>query len=314
MNNWSTFIVLILLMISCKEVSNTTTQEVTSDIESKPIDSFELPSIPDLVTDPKERMNILTSRYWDNFDFTDKTILSSSDVTERIFVDFLEILQANSPENSRVAIEDLIKRAAVDSTIFIHFANLSEKYLYDLNSPFRDEELYLPVLNEMISSGYLDDVQKIRPRYTLHMIMKNRVGDKAANFIYTSPSGARGSLYGIRSQFTLLFFNNPDCEECNILKSRIKDENIFAGNEIIKVVAIYPDRDLDMWRSTDYPKEWVNGYNSALFDEHIYDLKAMPTLYLLDRDKVVLLKDASFDDVMELLVQNRVGNTIFNDK
>ncbi|MGL5894272.1 MAG: DUF5106 domain-containing protein, partial [Bacteroidales bacterium] len=295
-------------------VSNTTTQEVTSDIESKPIDSFELPSIPDLVTDPKERMNILTSRYWDNFDFTDKTILSSSDVTERIFVDFLEILQANSPENSRVAIEDLIKRAAVDSTIFIHFANLSEKYLYDLNSPFRDEELYLPVLNEMISSGYLDDVQKIRPRYTLHMIMKNRVGDKAANFIYTSPSGARGSLYGIRSQFTLLFFNNPDCEECNILKSRIKDENIFADNEIIKVVAIYPDRDLDMWRSTDYPKEWVNGYNSALFDEHIYDLKAMPTLYLLDRDKVVLLKDASFDDVMELLVQNRVGNTIFNDK
>ncbi|MGL5015151.1 MAG: DUF5106 domain-containing protein [Bacteroidales bacterium] len=295
-------------------MNNTTTQGAKSDIESKSIDSFELPSIPDLVTDPKERMNILTSRYWDNFDFTDTTILSSSDVTERIFVDFLEILQANSPENSRVAIGDLIKRAAVDSTIFIHFANLSEKYLYDLNSPFRDEELYLPVLNEMISSGYLDDAQKIRPRYTLHMIMKNRVGDKAANFIYTSPSGAKGSLYGIKAQFTLLFFNNPDCEECNILKSRIKDENIFADNEIIKVVAIYPDSDLDMWRSTDYPKEWINGYNSTLFDDHIYDLKAMPTLYLLDRDKVVLLKDASFDDVMELLVQNRVGNTIFNDK
>ncbi|MGL4993440.1 MAG: DUF5106 domain-containing protein [Bacteroidales bacterium] len=299
MNHWSTFIVLILLTISCKEASNSTTQVANREIESKSISSFELPSIPDLITDPKERINILTSRYWDNFNFADTSIDRSTDITEMIFVDFLEILQANSAENSRVAIGNLIKRAAVDSATFIHFANLSEKYLYDLNSPFRNEELYLPVLNEMISSEYLDEVQKIRPKYTLHMIMKNRVGERAANFIYASPSGARGSLYGIKSQFTLLFFNNPDCEECNILKSRITEEQIFLSNSSLKVFAVYPDSDLDLWRSTDYPKEWINGCNSTLFEEHIYDLKAMPTLYLLDSDKVVLLKDATLDDIIE---------------
>ena len=35
--------------------------------------------------------------------------------------------------------------------------------------------------------------------------------------------------------------------------------------------------------------------------EQVYDLKAMPTLYLLDAEKRVILKDASFEQVEERL-------------
>ena len=36
----------------------------------------------------------------------------------------------------------------------------------------------------------------------------------------------------------------------------------------------------------------------------LYDLKAIPTLYLLDKDKTVLLKDATAEEIEEYLQKN----------
>ena len=51
------------------------------------------------------------------------------------------------------------------------------------------------------------------------------------------------------------------------------------------------------------PSGWINGYDKELtvLDRELYDLKAMPTLYLLDKDKKVLLKDAPVEQVEQYL-------------
>jgi len=38
--------------------------------------------------------------------------------------------------------------------------------------------------------------------------------------------------------------------------------------------------------------------------KNLYDLKAIPTLYLLDKDKTVLLKDATAEEIEEYLQKN----------
>ena len=49
----------------------------------------------------------------------------------------------------------------------------------------------------------------------------------------------------------------------------------------------------------EIPDGWINSYDKELtvLTEECYDLKAMPTLYLLDKDKKVLLKDAAVRDI-----------------
>ena len=37
---------------------------------------------------------------------------------------------------------------------------LAEKYLYDPNSPMRNEELYIPVLESILATQVLDDMEK----------------------------------------------------------------------------------------------------------------------------------------------------------
>ena len=46
----------------------------------------------------------------------------------------------------------------------------------------------------------------------------------------------------------------------------------------------------------EQPKEWICTYDDGqvITKERLYDLRAIPTFYLLDREKRVLLKDAPF--------------------
>ena len=43
--------------------------------------------------------------------------------------------------------------------------------------------------------------------------------------------------------------------------------------------------------------------SGSLKNDEIYDLKAIPTLYLLDKDKKVVLKDVTFNQVENYLKQ-----------
>ncbi len=55
---------------------------------------------------------------------------------------------------------------------------------------------------------------------------------------------------------------------------------------------------------------WINGYDKELtvLERELYDLKAMPTLYLLDKDKKVLLKDARWNKWSNIWPTCSVGN------
>ena len=64
----------------------------------------------------------------------------------------------------------------------------------------------------------------------------------------------------------------------------------------LQVLAIYPDEDLSEWRAyrDEMPASWINAYDKGcvIRNELLYDLHAIPALYLLDRNKRVLVKDS----------------------
>ncbi|MDE6695315.1 MAG: DUF5106 domain-containing protein, partial [Muribaculaceae bacterium] len=67
------------------------------------------------------------------------------------------------------------------------------------------------------------------------------------------------------------------------------------------VLAIYAEGKRDVWDETkvDMPGNWSVGYDlSGILDEELYDLPAMPIIYLLDEGKRVILKDP---DITQLI-------------
>ena len=260
---------------------------------------FFLPEIPTMISSPQERAVYLGRHYWDRYDFQDTSLVFSSQVTEQAFANFLQVLGKIPADECKLAVNGLLDRASeADSVVFDRFVDLFDKYLYDPNSPMRNEEMYIPVLEYLVASSRVPEIEKVRPRDRLTWALRNRVGTRATDFTYTLASGAKGTLYGVRADYTILFFNNPDCPACKQMREEICASPLLTqGIEQgwLKILAVYPDEDLTAWKNyrKNIPPQWINGYDASLKlrNGELYDLKAIPTLYLLDRNKTVLIKD-----------------------
>lgn len=261
--------------------------------------AFTLPEIPMMLQSSKERADYLVSHYWDNFNFADTTLIRKTEIIEQAFVDYLNLFSHTTNAVVEKSISSMLHKAIIGSKrMFLHFTELYEKYLYEPNSPFRNEFYYIIVLRAVIADEQVNELQKIRPRYQLETALKNRPGIIAADFEFTLKSGRKMRLSEINTLYTVLFFNNPDCEECKQVKKRLSE--LTASN--LKIVAIYPGEDNGLWKSTAYPQSWINGYaGQALREQQLYDLKAVPCLYLLDKDKRVVLKDMRVEELVSYL-------------
>jgi hypothetical protein len=282
------FSVLILsLLISC---NNTVQNKIT---DSK---DFNLPNIPVVITDKQEAYKYIALNYWNDFDFADS--LAYRQTTKQIFIEFLNILQCVDLQTILQSVENMMQKAESNSIAYMRFADICEQYLYNANSPCRSDELYIPVLQSIIKTNIIAENDRTVAEYRLKMAMKNRTGSQAADFEYTLESGITCKLYDIKTEFVLLFINNPCCVACKEYIDQIQNSQLIQqliNENLLAVLAVYPDEDLDEWKKyqTQIPAKWINACDKKLTikNDEIYDLRAIPTLYLLDKNKKVLLKD-----------------------
>ncbi len=263
---------------------------------------FRLPDIPAVLTTPEDRAAYLTLHYWDRFDFADTTLIDRPEITEQAFVDFINLLPYTPPEHAQVAVDSLVGRMQARKAMFYHFVELADKYLYEPNSPMHDEELHILVLRALVNDPRVEEVDKIRPRRLLKIALRNRPGDTAADFRFTCRDGSSGTLHGIAAEYMLLYFNDPECDECRTMKERLAASptvNALLESGRLKLLSVCVERRTAAWEKATFPARWIDGCDVAqrLTREQVYDLKAMPTLYLLDAEKRVILKDAPIERI-----------------
>lgn len=160
----------------------------TGDIKER---TFEMVSVPSVITKPEERAAYLITHYWDKFDFTDTALVHLPEITEQAASNYIDMMKYVPSATAASSIKNMMNKAAVDSTMFAYFAGLYEKYLYDPNSPMRDESLYIPVLEAILEAPVFDEVHKVRPAHLLEVALKNRIGEPATDFTYTLADGKK---------------------------------------------------------------------------------------------------------------------------
>jgi len=302
------FLFVITGILGCKNSKISDGANVERDdtvkIETK---KFVRPEIPPLLTDPEQQFAFLIKHYWDHFDFADTAYVPSPEITEQAWVDYIDLLNRAPSDRAQEEIKTMMLKSAQNSKkLFVYFTEMANKYLYDPNSPVRNEELYIPVLEIMIQTSALSDTEKMLPKHRLEVAHKNRIGTKAINFQYADIKEKTGTLYQINAEYLLLFFNEPGCPSCRDHIAGLRNSaiiNRLFQERRLKVLSIYADEEVDKWKEyyASYPDGWINGYDKSLTINKKYDLKATPTLYLLDKNKTVILKDASVAQIENYL-------------
>lgn len=316
MNKFIFLLGIIGLLLACESCSERKKVEVVStlsdSIESSRTEaSFPFPEIPAMLTQPEERKAYLLEHYWDRFSFADTALVNNREVTEQGFVNQISLLaDGATPEKViRESLKNWCSRFMPEAQARQVMMQLTDDYLYNPNSPFYNEGLYGVYLETMLEVLPEEDARRSSFDFKLRLLRRNKVGDKATDFSYYLPDGQKKSLAAtsVRGNRLLLVFYDPECESCHeVLREMTADVSLAGAVKAgrVTVLAVYTEGNQEAWRKglADMPEGWIIGTDrQKVKEETLYDLKAMPSLYLLDGQKRVLLKDAPLGQIREVL-------------
>lgn len=274
-------------------------------VDSLPNVAFRVQRASQMLDEAAQR-EYYAEHFWDEYDFADSTFVAQVDNTLMMQTLLTAVALSTTPETTPDYLTKLMQRTVVSKPVMQYFLTMGEELFYDPNSPYRNDEYYIPMLRVALESGLLDEYERLPYESDLHIVSQNRVGHIANDFELTLASGQRISLYDIEADYVLLFISNPGCPMCRDVKEAILASQLLSDmveDESLKIVVLYPDADLDAWHAAkgDYPSAWINGYGAeqTIEAEELYDLKAIPSLYLLDAEKRVMLKDCVSVELIE---------------
>ena len=298
----------LISIVACSKPNNSL--EYSKKLRNSTDLKFILPSVPTMLNAPELYNEYLLKHYWECIDFKDTTSFYNDEVLEKAWVDYISLLKRVPIDTAKVVFQKFLVNAEKNYKYYSLFISLSEKYLYSPNSLFYNEQLYLTVLNCILNSS-LDSLQKIRPKKQKILLNKNQTGTKANNFVYTLNNKKKNDLYSLNTPYIILFFMNPECSACSALIDLLKNNvliNEMLDKRKLTILSLYVDDCLDVWKEylCELSPKWINAYDDKqiIIGYELYDLKAIPSLYLLNNSKIVLLKDCNINTLLEYLMVN----------
>ena len=278
--------------------------------------------IPTLYSDPLQRASYAAGHFWDRFTDTAKVYACDSVTVNGVpvatvesqmglFASLLGELPMDEGEKAVLRLydkADAFARKYPETNVFDELGRLARHYLYDPNSPVRNEDLYYYYVDRLSKSDLVDEGYRMGYAWDARNCSLNRVGTHATDFSFTDTRGRVRTLYGVQAEYTVLVFGNPGCKACEDLMEDMASTPEVAGlidAGRLKVVDVYIDREVDEWKAhiPDYPASWINGYDQdyAIRTDIVYNVRGIPSIYLLDAEKTVLQKDTTPERLLTAL-------------
>lgn len=306
---------ILCIFTACKNATSPNNHQSVSQKttqKSKPkTENFPFPIIPEILTAPEDRKAYLLTHYWEQFDFADTVLINNRDVTEQGFVNFIALLaDGTTPEElAKESLENWCNRFLTSTHARKVLTNIADNYLYNPNSPFYNERLYELYLQTLLDKLPNEDALRSSYNFKLQLVKRNNPGNTATDFIYYLADGQKKSLQStpVKGDYLLLLFYDPECDSCHkALLEMTADKQLAEAIQTgkLSVLAIYTEGNEEVWRKTlpDLPQKWIVGTDrEAVKLGALYDLKAMPSLYLLDQKQQVILKDATYEAIRQIL-------------
>jgi hypothetical protein len=275
------------------------------------------PKLPNGKPDSTFAYRYYKAHYWDNISFTDDRLIRTpifEPKLERYFKDLV------SPEADSIDREIdymlLYSRTNKDMFKFL-LVYFTQKYV---NPEFMGQDaVFIHLFEKYINTGQADFFTEKYRKFIddrAYSIMANLIGQPAANLEMTDTSGNVKSLYEIPANFILVCFWDPTCSHCK--ETIPKVDSIYQAKwkyEGLQVYAVMVDGGQENWRNfirAHNLGDWVNVYQTTAQHDSVaaagrpdyrqlYDVYQTPVLYLLDKEKRIVAKKLTYQQVDEVI-------------
>lgn len=267
------------------------------------------------------------AHYWDGISFTDERLTRTPVFEPRLDKYFRDLVppQADSIERE---VDKMLLGSRVSKPLFQYLmVYFVQKYI---NPEYMGQDaVFVHLFEKYINTGQAEFfTEKYRTfiNNRAYSLMANLIGEPAADLPMVDTSDKPRPLYEVAAPFIVLCFWDPTCGHCKEIVPKV--DSIFQAKwkqEGVKVYGVMVDGGREAWIRfiKDHNlKDWIHVYETKAQQDsteaagkpgykQLYDVYQTPILYLLDKDKRIIAKKLTYqqlDEVISLKLKNAPSN------
>ncbi len=265
------------------------------------------------------------NHYWDGVNFYDDRLARTPFFESRIDK-YFEQLVYPSADSVNKEIDYMLGYASINEEmqkfLLLKFVNryLNQKYMWE-------DAVFVHLFEQYFSQKeypWLNDKGKKIITDRAYSLMANIMGNPAAEIELPDSAGKKINLYSVEAPYVLVTIWDPTCSHCKEIVPKLDSMYRTKWKAMgMKMFGMAKEtdgsrKDWITFMQRNNLKDWVNVYYSKADDlarvnsgvpgySQLYDVQSFPTLYLLDKDKRIIAKKVTYDQVDEIM-QHRLKN------
>jgi thiol-disulfide isomerase/thioredoxin len=246
------------------------------------------------------------AHYWDNFKLADARLLRTPIFHNKLDSWYTKVLLQH-PDTLIKHGDWLIEMTRGDKEMFryaVQYITLQSErsqimghdaiFVHMVNKYYRSNQAYWvsPEVNEKM----------IKKASMLENLL---LGKNPPEMLLVDTLGNLRSIGQTKAEYTILYFWDPDCGHCRKETPDLLSYYHSMRDKGVEVIAICTSRERDKWISyiREYNLDWMNLYDGRSWTnfKDLYDIYSTPVLYILDKDKKVMAKRLSMEQLKSFM-------------
>lgn len=192
---------------------------------------------------------------------------------------------------------DSVSYSSGDGTTLRRLSEMFAGTFFVPGNPLYDEDIYVSVLKREQQCRAVTSEEKLGIEWYLNMISCNRPGSEISDLLLSSPDGSEVFLHDEIEVPSLIFLYGSQCSLCRSLAVGLSSSQEIATacrNGDISLISIYIGEDDDIFASMcrQLGPLWEDFKDAGLAVQmrNVFDLRLVPSIYVVSEDRTVLVK------------------------
>ncbi|MEO5684026.1 MAG: DUF5106 domain-containing protein [Chitinophagaceae bacterium] len=262
--------------------------------------------------------NYFKGHYWDGISFTDERLLRTP-IFEPRLEKYYKTLVAPEPDSIKKEVDAMLAKSASNKEMYKYLLTWFVQQ-YITPQYMGQDAVFVHLFEKYINNN--PEIDWFTEKYKKYMtdraysLMANLIGAPAQNLELVDTLDKPRPLYDVAAPYIVICFWDATCSHCKEVVPKV--DSIFQNKWKKMGIAVYGvmvDGGKEAW--TNYIKDnnlkdWIHVYETSAQRDagyaagkpnyrQLYDVYQTPILYLLDKDKRIIAKKLTYDQIDEVL-------------
>jgi peroxiredoxin len=262
--------------------------------------------------------NYFKGHYWDGISFTDERLLRTP-IFEPRLEKYYKTLVVPDPDSIKQEVDIMLTKSASNKEMYKYLLTFFvQQYI---NPQYMGQDaVFVHLFEKYINNN--PQVDWFTEKYKKYMtdraysLMANLIGAPAQNLELVDTAEKPRPLYDVKAPYIVICFWDATCSHCKEVVPRLDSIYQNKWKQLgVQVYGVMVDGGKEAWMNYIHEnnlKDWIHVYETAAQREaanaagranyrQLYDVYQTPILYLLDKDKRIIAKKLTYDQIDEVL-------------